>query len=143
MIELSLYTYITSQPTITAIVPVADIHAEHFPEKDPEEEQTYPVLTFQRISTTREYGIDGAAGLATVRMQIDSWSDNGNEAVQLAEAVRLTLDGYKGTLGTHEVAFIQLVGEQSLNEKPAAGDNWIYRRSQDYMIRFAEATPNF
>lgn len=140
MIELSLYDYLTNQATITAIVPVDSIHAEHFPEH----QAAYPVLTFQRISTKRLYDIDGASGIVTVRMQVDCWSDNGLEAVQLAEAVRLTLDGYKGpTMGTHTVYFVQCAGEKELNEKPASGDNWIYRRSQDYFIKFKEAVPIF
>jgi hypothetical protein len=41
----------------------------------------------------------GVSGIAMPRYQLDCWSDNYEEAKDVADAVRVALDGFKGRMG--------------------------------------------
>ena len=137
MVEASIYAYLNSKTSITDIT--TNIVIGHIAEDATE----YPILTFQPISTVHDHTRAGAAGVATTRMQFDCWSDSKLESIQLAEALRQVMHGYIGTMGTQHIAFCKLENEITLDEKPTAGENWLYRRSVDYMITYSESVPTF
>jgi len=136
MIEESLYNYLASITDITDIVD-DKIYHHHLPQ-----EAVFPVLTFQMISSRHDHDIQGAAGACTARYQVDCWSRSLAECVELAEAVRQALQGYKGTMEDDHIFFITLDDQNNLDEAPKDGsDQWLYRREQDYLIKYRESVP--
>lgn len=138
MIETDLYEYLTDQDTITDIVSDR-IYPNHLTES-----AVFPALTFQLAGAKREDTLLGPCGIVDLVYQIDSYSLNHLEAVQLSEAVRLKLQGYMGVMGASEVLYIQLLAEENRAEPPVDGsDNWIYRKYQKYKIRCRESIPSY
>ena len=54
-----------------------------------------PAITLQRISTVRLDSQDGPAGLARPRVQVNAWARTYAQADELANAVRVCLDGLR------------------------------------------------
>ena len=101
----------------------------------------YPVSSYQIISETPNYLLDGSSPMNQVRLQVDTWSGGLQNASYAAAkavqaAIRAVLEGYRGTLpdGTR-VAVIQVAGSRDLYEQDAR----CYRTSTDYMIQFYTA----
>ena len=57
----------------------------------------YPYLTVQRISTEGAAYLDGAADLEWPRFQVDAWSGQALEALELMQAVRAAIDAIEIT----------------------------------------------
>lgn len=128
-----LYNILTDTSSLTAIVDDR-IFPIHLPQS-----ATLPAITFQQISSTHDYHIAGAAGVTTARVQIDCWANSPTEACDAGEAIRQTLQGTSGMWDTTEVLFVQLDSCQDMAEPPQDGsDQWIYRRSSDYLIKYRE-----
>ena len=138
--EASLNDYLFSVTAITDIVGDR-IYPHHLPQG----QTTFPVLTFQRISTVHDHTLTEAAGMCQARIQFDCWSKGSVEtAFQLAEAVRQALHGYRGNMEGTSVAFVQLAMEKDMHEAPSDGsDTWKYRRIQDWLFKFHETVPTF
>jgi len=136
MIEQSLYQYLSGIEAITNIVGTSIYH-HHLPQS-----AEFPVLTFQLISSRHEHDLLGAAGIVTARYQVDCWSYSLSEAATMAEAVRQALQGFSGDMEDTEILFIVLDDQNNLDEAPKDGsDNWLYRREQDYLIKYRESIP--
>jgi hypothetical protein len=61
----------------------------------------YPAITIRAINSRRLESVYSDPGMAEVRMQITCWSRDGDEARDLAEAVRKALERFgSGPLGT-------------------------------------------
>lgn len=60
---------------------------------------TYPAWAYQRVSGPREQNHDGASGMARARIQYTCTANTYGTAKGLANAIRSSLDGYKGVLG--------------------------------------------
>jgi len=132
-----LYAYLTSKAAITAIV-----GARLYPHHLPQSVTVFPVLTFQQISNSHSHHLDSATGVAVARVQVDSWGISLASVESLGEAVRASLQGFTGNMEGSVIHFIQLESEQDLHELGLGGsDDWIFRRSQDYLIKYAESVP--
>lgn len=90
-----------------------------------------PAVTYQRVSTTRDYTTTGPVSLTHVRLQIDSWGSTYAEAKTTAEAILRSLEAFTGLLpdGTH-VDSIMLDASYDLYDEDARS----YRVSSDYLI---------
>jgi hypothetical protein len=84
--------------------------------------KSVPCIVYHRISTPREMAHDGPrgggslAGCAQPRFQLDLYALESAKASQLAEAVRLALDGFSGSMGGSggvEVQAVFVEDEQS------------------------------
>ena len=95
MIEEDLYTYLTSDPTISGYV-----STRIYPVKMPQN-VTYPAITYQLIGSTRTLTQDGAVSLVEGRYQIDSWGTSYSTVKNIAIGVKVALHGFKGTWGKH------------------------------------------
>lgn len=125
-----LQTFLEAQSTITSVVGTR-IYPQHLPRNS-----SYPCLTHQLVSRTYGHHLSGVTGLSTARVQVDCWGEKLSDVETLAEAVRVALDGYFGTIGDVTVAFVQLDNEQDLSEAPQdESEQWLYRRTQDYLIK--------
>lgn len=128
----NLYSYLSGRTGITALVS-SRIYPHHLPQSV----STFPVLTFQQISNNHLHHLDSAAGVTVARVQVDCWGNTLSSVESLGEAVRAALQGYMGVMGTTVIHFVQLDSEQDLHELGLEGsDEWIYRRSQDYLIKY-------
>ena len=130
MIEQGLYTYLSADAGITALVG-SRIYALMLPQG-----VTYPAITYQRVSGPREYAMGGPAGVANPRFQIDIYSDTGYLAAkQVAGAVRSALSGYSGAMGGETAQTVILSDERDIFED----DTGLWRVSTDYTIWHDEA----
>ncbi len=59
-----------------------------------------PAIVYQRISTPRITNQQGSSGLARPRLQLKSWATTFEAAYAVADAVRRSLDGFRGSLGS-------------------------------------------
>jgi len=58
-----------------------------------------PAATYQEISGTRDHTMDGPSGIASLRVQITTFAVEKKLAKELANRIRLALDGAYGLLG--------------------------------------------
>lgn len=101
------------------------------------QETAYPAITYNRVSGVRVHDLDGPAGRGTPRISVNSWAETYLEAKALAAAVRVCLDGFRGTVGGVEINNISIENEIDLFEEDA-GLSGTYRIMQDYFISHRE-----
>ena len=103
---------------------------------------TSPYLVFSRVSSNSTQHQLGASGLAESRFQIDSCSADADEADALSTAVRMVMDGYRGTTNDTFINKIILDNEIDGIEVPSVGrQNSIARTTQDYIVWHDESIP--
>lgn len=133
-----LRSFLISDATITGLVSER-IYPLTLPQSP-----VLPALTYSWISATRIPVMDAPIGMASPRIQIDCWAATYLVAVELFEAVRQRLDGFKGTLtvGGTLVHGAFLDSERDFYESAAdagtGSGSGIYRRSGDYMAHYEE-----
>jgi hypothetical protein len=82
MIEQSLYSALTNDSTVSALV-----STRIYPVIAPQS-AALPMIVYQRVSTVPVTSIDGDSGLDSVRMQVSCWAKTYAETKSLAAAVR-------------------------------------------------------
>jgi Protein of unknown function (DUF3168) len=98
-IEDATFQFLSSQPNITAIVPKSRIYRYVVPQNS-----LYPAITLVRVDTVRDLAQDGSTRLAESRMQVGCFSMvNDAESRRIADEVRMSVDGYRGTWGTVKI----------------------------------------
>jgi hypothetical protein len=55
-----------------------------------------PAIVYTRVSADHTHTLGGASSLASGRVQVNCWADSYAEAAELARAVRLAVQGYRG-----------------------------------------------
>lgn len=65
-----------------------------------------PAIRYQRVGAGRPHHMGGDDGLVSVRMQIDCYGADYNEARKVAEGVRLALQNWSGAGGI-DVAYLE------------------------------------
>lgn len=123
-----LQEFLTSSATISGLVA-----NRCYPDILPQN-VTFPALTYSQVSGVRVRDLDGPTGRARLRVSISSWSQNYMQAHQLADAVRVLLDGYAGAVDATSVGNVILDNELDLFEEDIPG----YRVVQDYIISLIE-----
>lgn len=93
MIEEALFKHLKAHAGLSALVS-SRIYPMVMPQKT-----SMPAVTFQRISTPREYTHGGYSGLAHPLFQISCWGEKYKDTRAVAEQVRLALQAYVGTMG--------------------------------------------
>jgi hypothetical protein len=131
MIESALRTRALSVAAVSAL-----IGTRMYPGKLPQD-PTYPAVTYTRISGPRLYSHQGATGLAEGRFQFDCWAASYSAAKSTAAAVRESLEGFRGTVGSDVIASIFAVHEADSYE-PQEGDEGDWRVSLDFWVRYEE-----
>jgi len=101
-----------------------------------------PHITYQRVGTDRDRHLQGPSGLVRGTFQLDCWASTMDAARALADAVRLRLDNFFGTLNNHEVQRIKLTNEMDNWEfQSSGGENIIGRVTHIYDVWYAEQVP--
>lgn len=102
-----------------------------------------PFLVYKRASITREPHLAGPMFQPVVTLQIASWGLYYDTARELADEVRLALDGHTGTLAGSTISDMRLMAEVDDFLDPAAVGAQLppaYEVRQAYQIRWQEAT---
>lgn len=139
MIEHQLWQLIRNDATIRSF-----IGNRIFPGRAPRG-QTFPYLTYFRLTSERYPTLSGTNSLARARIQFDAWSDSYDQARRLAERLRLCMDGHES--GDFAITFgiygVFLKDEFEDYQPPKSGrETGIYRVGQDYEIFFKEDISN-
>lgn len=93
----------------------------------------YPAISYQRISTTRESAMGADIGVATARVQVDSWAETHAGAETVAALVRGALQRWNGTVESVVVLDTFIEDERHETEQVKDGQ-WIYRIGMDALI---------
>lgn len=130
-----LADWLAAEPTITTIIGTR-IYATRLPDTP-----AYPSLSYRQISAEYLYTLEGSSGVAIFTVQFDCWAKTLTAMEDLAEALRLKLQGFSGTMGTTEIRFATLVNEIDIPEPPNDGGTWTYHKACDYEIKINVAIP--
>jgi len=97
---------------------------------------TLPAIVYQRISSERPHTLDqGNIGRVFSSFQIDCYAESYSTVRDLADKVRLVLDGFSGSLGGEaDVGGIHLMSDRDLFEE----ETELYRVTHDYLIPYFE-----
>ena len=97
-----------------------------------------PSLVYLRVFDFSDYHMLGDSGLQRVSMQLDSWADKHDGAVQLADAAADVLTGFAGRV-TYDATFIDIRGIFQSNGRDLSDDvTQMFRMSRDFTIRYAK-----
>lgn len=102
-----------------------------------------PFCVYRRANITRESSLVGPLYVPVVHLQIASWALTYDDSRELADAVRIALDGRIGTLSGVTISDIRLVSETDDYLDPAAVGAQLppaYEVRQLFHIRWSEAT---
>jgi hypothetical protein len=103
---------------------------------------TFPFCVYKRANIMREPTLAGPSFLPLLSIQIASWATNYDAARELADEVRLALDGQIGTLAGCIIHDMRLVSETDDYLDPAAVGAQLppaYEVRQLYQIRWSES----
>lgn len=141
-IETALHTYLSAKSEITSIVGTR-LWRGHLPQSF---NWASPALTFWKVSEVHDHNIDGGGGCARARIQVDCWHKSSSTAVvdDLAEQVRLALQGFDGLMGDVPVTSVVLDNVVSLPEPPTgASDDWRQHIALDFLVIYRISAPQF
>ncbi len=93
---------------------------------------TFPLIRYQRITTTRQLALDGAVGVTGATIQVDCMAESYSDAKTLADEVRVLLHAYTGAWSTLTARLVKLDTETDLSEQD--GDRIIHRVVQRYSV---------
>jgi hypothetical protein len=131
----ALFDEMAGDSAISAIVG-SGVAARVFPGIPPPN-ATAPFISFRRISYRRLNQFDGPMSLNAAMFQVDCWGSTNEEMVDLSEAVRGLLDGFRGDMGTVNVAVrrANLIGQNDDPEDPSDGGGVdVNRNRMDFEI---------
>lgn len=103
---------------------------------------TFPFCVYKRPNVMRESTLAGPIFLPMVNLQIASWGSDYDAAREVADEVRLALDGQIGTLAGVTIHDMRLVSEVDDYIDPAATSSQLppaYEVRQLYQIRWSES----
>ena len=103
----------------------------------------FPFVIYKRNAIEREPHLSGPMFQPLVTLQVSSWGLQYDTARELADEVRLALDGHTGTLAGVTISDIRLVAEIDDFLDPTVVGAQLppaYEVRQAYQIRWQEAT---
>lgn len=137
MIEQALHDKLADTAGVSALV-----GSRIYPLLAPQR-ATRPYVTYQRISTERDFALDGGVGRAQGRIQIDAWAETQLGARAVADAIRAALHGFTGDIAwggspaaTATIRACRLVDERDFIDDEAQPR--LYRISMDFLIAWDE-----
>jgi len=130
-----IYSLLHDNPGVAAIVGVR-IYPQELPQ-----ESALAALVYERTSLDHIRSNEGATGLATALYDVTSWAESFVAARLLADAARLALDGYSGTVGTVKIGFIMLENELDILEEPLFDERRRCGVRQQYTVSYDETIP--
>ena len=125
-----------------------DLTSSIYPSGDVPETVTLPYGAYTRISTTRDPVLNAASGIVSARIQIDWRTTSFSYLRTMANAARLALDGYRGTvtIGTDTLTIlsVRLEDEDDAALVPESGqEKRTLGHRQDWIVWYRESVPTF
>jgi hypothetical protein len=140
-LESSLYDYLTGQTSISSVV-----STRVYPLKRPQG-TALPAITYKVISKIFSHRLSGSDGTARARVQISCFSRNYLQALEMAEALRLCLDGYSTKIGDfgdlHLYSALQDQDNGTYTLPVASTDSGVYEVACDYFFHYRVSIPAF
>jgi hypothetical protein len=127
-ISASMHAALTGDAGVAALV-----GARVYPVQAPQEAPA-PFIVFGRVATQRFPTLDDRRGLAQPRIEVGCWAETFDAARALANAVRLALDGLRGTVAGIEVLATRLDAERDDRNDEAH----LYRCGLEFVITHRE-----
>ena len=104
--EGAIYSILSSSSTVTSYVP-----SERITPVSLAQNSALVAITYFRVDGPRVYSMSGPSGYAYPRFQIDIWGSDYPEVKNVAQIVRETLSGYRGSIVGVDVQAIVFLGE--------------------------------
>ncbi len=123
--EKALYNILSNDAPVTAIT--TNINPHRTLQGD-----SFPAITFSRISNEPDDTKDGVSTLDTIRMDVDIWSKDFTTGRDLADKVRTALDRTSGTFNTRVIQSIRFETDRDFFDNNLE----IYHFNQEYSIRY-------
>jgi hypothetical protein len=102
----------------------------------------FPFVVYRRANIARQHALNGPILMPEVNLQIASWTESHDDARELADQIRLALNGYIGTVAGCTIHDMRLVSETDDYLDPAAVGAQLppaYETRQLYQIRWTES----
>jgi hypothetical protein len=98
------------------------------------QEGELPALTYQLVAGPTSHYSHGGVSDHVVSYQLDCWADDPDDAMDLADELRVILDGFRGSWGEYRIgsSFLSVVLDDF---ESAAG---LYRRMRQVELHYSE-----
>lgn len=111
------------------------------------EDDTLPYGCVSTISRTRAHNMEGPSGLVKARVQVDVFAATQRSADQIADRVRLCLDGYVGTVtaGAESLTLDAVLLDNDLDDverEDEPSENRVARVTLDFLVFYRETLPD-
>jgi hypothetical protein len=106
-----------------------------------DEQEVEPYLVYQVVSAPRTNTLQAPMDVVQARVQVTCWATSYYGAVQLKEAVRACLSGYRGTEATSQtvIEYIAMEDEGDIIDFSAGQDKTkSYGKRIDFYVSFKE-----
>ena len=136
--EKHVYQKLVSTPGVARIVGF-----QVYPIAVPKTGASLPFIVYKRSNITRETALSGPLFVPIVGLQIASWALSYDAVRELADEVRLALDGHTGTLAGATIQDMRLMSETDDFLDPTVAGAQLppaYEVRQLFQIRWNEAT---
>lgn len=136
--ERHVYMKLAGSPTVARLAGF-----QIYPIAVPKTGATMPLIAYRRVNILRESQLSGPMFQPVVSLQISCWALSYDVVRELADEVRLTLDGHTGTLAGVTISDMRLVSEVDDYIDPTEVGAQLppaYEVRQLYSIRWHEAT---
>lgn len=136
--EKHVYQKLVSTPAVARIVGF-----QVYPIAVPKTGASLPFIVYKRSNITRENSLTGPMFVPVVSLQIASWALSYDAVRELADEVRLALDGHTGTLAGTTIQDMRLASETDDFLDPTVAGAQLppaYEVRQLFQIRWNEAT---
>ena len=129
MIESAIRTRLVADPTLSGLV-AGRIYPGIAPQRG-----ALPRIVYSRTSTRRILEMAGPSGLAQPRLRFEIFANDYSDAKDIAEALRVSLDGFAGTISGTVVALAEVEEEDDGIVPPSdGGEQAIYSVSIEALI---------
>ena len=136
--EKHVYCKLVTTPSVARLVGF-----QVFPIAVPKTDCSLPFIVYKRANIMREPSLGGPMFVPVVSLQISCWARLYDDVRELADAVRLTLDGHTGTLAGVTIQDMRLVSEVDDYLDPNDVGSQLppaYEVRHLYQVRWQEAT---
>lgn len=130
LLRTALFTKLSTDVNLSALVA-----SRIYPVKAPPNGVVPPYITYFKVSTNRVQSMQGNSQLSAVLMQFDCWAKTHQESDDLAEKLRLCIQGFLGTVSG--VVIRGILNENQLEEYDDEAE--LYRVITEYRIWHEEA----
>jgi hypothetical protein len=131
-IRIAFRALLLADPTVNALCA-----GRCYPVELPENVRS-PALVYFRVSDFSDYHMLGDSGLQRISMQLDSWAENQDASVSLADAAHDVLTGFRGRVN-YTSGFVDIRGVFQTNGRDLSDHvTQMFNMSRDYQVFYAD-----